>query len=48
MEPLRQRSGLGAFLRDTAELYGPEEIVGCAVQGRREPVFMAAKTGGSW
>lgn len=48
VEPLRQRSELGAFLSDTAELYGTEEIVGRAVQGRREPVFVATKTGGSW
>ena len=48
MEPLRQRVELGAFLSDTAKLYGPEEIVGRAVQGRREQVFVAAKTGGSW
>jgi aryl-alcohol dehydrogenase-like predicted oxidoreductase len=48
VEPLRQRSELGAFLSDTAELYGPEEIVGRAVQGQREQVFVATKTGGSW
>jgi aryl-alcohol dehydrogenase-like predicted oxidoreductase len=47
VEPLRQRVELGAFLSDTAKLYGPEEIVGRAVQGRRDQVFVATKTGGS-
>ena len=48
MQPLRQRVALGEFSSDTAEPYGPEEIVGRAVQGQREQVFMATKTGGSW
>jgi len=48
VEPIGQRIELGAFLGDTAEPYGPEEIVGRAVQGQREQVFVATNTGGSW
>jgi aryl-alcohol dehydrogenase-like predicted oxidoreductase len=48
VEPLRQRIELGAFLSDTLQLSGTEEIVGRAVQGQREQVFVATKTGGSW
>jgi diketogulonate reductase-like aldo/keto reductase len=43
VEPLRRGIELGAFLIDTAELYGTEEIVGHAVQGQRERVFVATK-----
>jgi diketogulonate reductase-like aldo/keto reductase len=34
---------LGAFLIDTAEIYGTEEVVGQAIQGMRERVFLATK-----
>ncbi len=33
---LRRGIELGAFLIDTAEIYGTQEVVGRAVQGRRE------------
>ena len=41
-EPLRQGVSLGAFI-DTAEMYGTEDVVGAAVQGIRESVFIASK-----
>jgi len=43
-EPLRRAIALGARLIDTAESYGTEEIVGEAVKGRRQSVFLATKT----
>lgn len=43
VEPLRVGIDNGAFLIDTAEIYGTEEIVGEAVRGRREHVFLATK-----
>jgi aryl-alcohol dehydrogenase-like predicted oxidoreductase len=46
--PLRRGIELGAFLSDMAELEGAGEIVGRAVQGQREQVFVATKPGGSW
>jgi diketogulonate reductase-like aldo/keto reductase len=42
-EPLRRGIALGARLIDTAESYGTEEIVGEAVKGRRQSVFLATK-----
>jgi len=42
-EPLRRGIALGACLIDTAESYGTEEIVGEAVKGRRQSVFLATK-----
>src|SRR5271165_5161476 len=39
---------LGVTLLDTADMYGPytnEELVGRAIQGRRERVFLATKCG---
>src|SRR5215475_10544362 len=43
VEPLRQGIELGAFLIDTAEIYGTEDVVGQAIQGVRERVFLATK-----
>ena len=43
VEPLRRGVELGAFLIDTAEGYGTEDIVGKAVQGMRDRVFIATK-----
>jgi diketogulonate reductase-like aldo/keto reductase len=42
-EPLRQGIAMGAFLIDTAEMYGTEDIVGRAVKGLRDRVFLATK-----
>lgn len=42
-EPLRLGIELGAFLIDTAEIYGTEEVVGQAVKGIRDRVFIATK-----
>ncbi|MGE3540068.1 MAG: aldo/keto reductase [Candidatus Tectimicrobiota bacterium] len=47
VEPLRQGIELGAFLLDTAEIYGTEGIVGQAIQGLRERVFVATKVSGA-
>lgn len=47
VEPLRKGIELGAFLIDTAELYDTEGIVGEAIRGRRERVFVATKVTGS-
>ncbi|HJY80633.1 MAG TPA: aldo/keto reductase [Candidatus Binatia bacterium] len=46
MEPLRQGIALGAYLLDTAEIYGTEDVVGRAVNGIRERVFIATKVSG--
>ena len=46
VEPLRRGVELGAFLIDTAEVYGTEEAVGQAVRGIREKVFVATKVSG--
>jgi myo-inositol catabolism protein IolS len=46
-EPLRKAVELGAFLIDTAEMYGTEEAVGAAVKGMREKVFVATKVSGN-
>ncbi|OGQ78194.1 MAG: hypothetical protein A3F90_07720 [Deltaproteobacteria bacterium RIFCSPLOWO2_12_FULL_60_19] len=43
VEPLRKAIELGANLIDTAELYGTEDVVGEAVKGRRDKVFVATK-----
>jgi diketogulonate reductase-like aldo/keto reductase len=43
LEPLRIGIDQGAWLIDTAEIYGTEEVVGKAVQGRRQRVFLATK-----
>jgi diketogulonate reductase-like aldo/keto reductase len=41
--PLRHAIELGAFLIDTAEGYGTEEMVGEAVKGIRQRVFLSTK-----
>jgi diketogulonate reductase-like aldo/keto reductase len=43
VEPLRRGVELGAFLIDTAELYGTEDVVGQAVKDLRDRVFLATK-----
>jgi diketogulonate reductase-like aldo/keto reductase len=43
VEPLRRGIALGAFLIDTAELYRTEDVVGQAVTGSRDRVFLATK-----
>jgi len=43
VEPLRRGIALGACLIDTAESYGTEEIVGEAIKGVRQSVFLATK-----
>jgi diketogulonate reductase-like aldo/keto reductase len=42
-EPLRAGIELGAFFIDTAESYGSEPIVGEAIRGIRNQVFLASK-----
>jgi diketogulonate reductase-like aldo/keto reductase len=46
-EPLRKAVELGAFLIDTAEMYGTEEAVGAAIKGIRQKVFIATKVSGN-
>jgi diketogulonate reductase-like aldo/keto reductase len=46
VEPLRHGVELGANLIDTAEMYRTEDIVGEAVRGIRERVFVASKVSG--
>ena len=46
-EPLRRGISLGAFLIDTAEMYGTEDVVGEAVKGKRQEVFIATKVSGN-
>src|SRR5262250_2002832 len=46
VEPLRRGVELGAFLIDTAEVYGTEDAVGQAVKGVRDKVFIATKVSG--
>ena len=43
VEPLRLGVSLGATHIDTAEIYGTEEIVGKAIEGIRDQVFLATK-----
>lgn len=47
VEPLCRGIELGAFLIDTAEMYRTEDVVGQAVKGRRDRVFIATKVSGS-
>ncbi len=47
IEPLRKGITLGAFLIDTAEIYGTEGVVGEAVKGQRQQVFIATKVSGN-
>lgn len=44
---LRRAIELGAFLIDTAEVYGTEEAVGQAIEGIRDRVFVATKVSGA-
>lgn len=46
IEPLRKGIELGANLIDTAEGYNTEEVVGRAIDGPRESVFIATKVSG--
>lgn len=46
VEPLRKGIELGATLIDSAEGYGTEHIVGRAVEGMRNRVFIATKVSG--
>src|SRR5438445_6694354 len=46
VEPLRCGIELGAYLIDTAEIYRTENVVGQAIQGRRERIFIATKVSG--
>lgn len=46
VEPLRRGIELGAFLIDTAEMYRTEDVVGQAVKGIRDRVFIATKVSG--
>ena len=46
IEPLRKGIELGATLIDTAEGYNTEHIIGKAVKGMRERVFIATKVSG--
>lgn len=46
VEPLQHGIALGAFLIDTAEIYGTEGIVGQAIRDRRERAFIATKVSG--
>jgi len=43
LEPLRAALDCGACFLDTAENYGTEELVGEAIRGRRQDVFLATK-----
>lgn len=45
-EPLRRGVDLGAFLIDTAEIYGTEGVVGQAIDAIRDQVFLASKVSG--
>lgn len=46
-EPLRNGISLGAFLIDTAEMYGTEGVVGEAIRGKRQEAFIATKVSGN-
>ena len=46
-EPLRKGISLGAFLIDTAEMYGTEGVVGEVIRGKRQEVFIATKVSGN-
>ena len=43
VEPLQAAIECGARFIDTAESYGTEEVVGKAIKGRRDRVFLATK-----
>ena len=44
--PLRRGIELGAVLIDTAEMYRTEDVVGQAIEGIRETIFLATKVSG--
>ncbi len=46
-EPLRRGMALGATFIDTAEMYRTEDVVGRAIKGSRDQVFLATKVLGS-
>jgi diketogulonate reductase-like aldo/keto reductase len=46
VEPLRRGIEAGACLIDTAEVYGTEDVVGQAIKGIRDKVFIASKVSG--
>lgn len=46
-EPLIRGISLGAAFIDTAEMYSTEDVVGKAVEGLRDSVFIATKVSGS-
>src|SRR5215468_10681819 len=46
VEPLRRGIELGATLIDTAEIYRTEDVVGQAIRGQRERIFLATKVSG--
>ncbi len=46
VEPLRRGIELGAYLVDTAEGYNTEDVVGMAIKGIRNRVFIATKVSG--
>ncbi|HJU10668.1 MAG TPA: aldo/keto reductase [Candidatus Binataceae bacterium] len=46
VEPLRAGFAEGALLIDTAEVYGTETVVGQAISGMRERIFVATKVSG--
>ena len=47
VEALRKGISLGAVLIDTAEMYNTEDLVGEAIKGQREQIFVATKVLGS-
>ena len=47
VEPLRRGVEMGAWFIDTAEMYGTEDVVGDAIEGIRDQVFVASKVLGS-
>lgn len=47
VDPLRRGVELGAWFIDTAEMYRTEDVVGDAIEGMREKVFVASKVSGS-
>ena len=47
VEPIHRGIELGAFLLDTAEVYGTEDVTGQAIKGIRDKVFIATKVSGS-
>jgi len=46
VEPPRRGIELGATLIDTAEIYRTEDVVGQAIRGQRENIFIATKVSG--